>query len=81
LYEESQKDANANAIIGGEVILHDSSNNLIRLPHGKVAVIKGLTNYMVIDEGDVLLIYPKDKEQEIKAVTGQVKDRFGDTYL
>jgi mannose-1-phosphate guanylyltransferase len=81
LYEESQKDERANAVIGGKVILHESENNLIRLASGKIAVIKSLSNFMIIDEDDVLLIYPKDKEQEIKVVTAEVKKTFGDTYL
>jgi mannose-1-phosphate guanylyltransferase len=81
LYEESEKDLNANALIGGKVLLSESDHNLIRMPHGKIAVIRGIQNFMVIDEGDVLLIYPKDKEQEIKQVTAQVKSAFGDTYL
>jgi mannose-1-phosphate guanylyltransferase len=81
LYEESSKDARGNAIIGGKVMLEQSSNNLLRLPIGKIAVIKGLDNFMVIDEGDVLLIYPKEKEQEIKQVTANVKSTFGDQFL
>jgi mannose-1-phosphate guanylyltransferase len=81
LYEESSKDAQGNAIIGGKVLIPDAENNLIRLPNDKIAVIRGLQNYMVIDEGDVLLIYPKDKEQEIKQVTADVKKTFGERYL
>jgi len=29
---------------------------------------------IVIDEGDVLLIYPKDQEQEIKSVRNDLND-------
>jgi hypothetical protein len=34
-----------------------------------------------VDEDDVLLIYPKNKEQEIKAVTALVKKETDDKYL
>ena len=30
------------------------------------------SNYIIVDEGDVLLIYPKSMEQEIKGITKQV---------
>ena len=81
LYEECEKDEQGNVVQGGATILHNSQNNLVRMPEGKLAVINGLENYMIIDEGDVLLIYPKDKEQEIKSVTNQVKTGFGEKYL
>ena len=44
-------------------------------------VLKDLSDYIVVDEGDVLLIYPKSKEQEIKQVTALVKERYGGAYL
>jgi len=37
-------------------------------------VAKGLENYIIIDEGDVLLIYPRDGEQEIKKVRSSLSD-------
>ena len=43
--------------------------------------MKDLSDYIIVDEGDVLLVYPKSKEQEIKQVTGMVRDRFGDSFL
>jgi len=51
------------------------------LPKGKLAVIKGLEDYIIIDEGDVLLIYPKSEEQEIKQVRKEIEAQFGDEYL
>ncbi len=46
-----------------------------------MAVLRGLEGYIVVDEGDVLMIYPKSKEQEIKNVTKSVKENTGDRYL
>ncbi len=51
-----------------DAILDDVENCLIRVPKDKLVVIKGLEDFIVVDEEDVLLIYPKSKEQEIKAV-------------
>jgi len=56
-------------------------NCLVRTPPGKLVVLKDLSDYIVVDEGDVLLIYPKSKEQEIKQVTGLVKEQYGMEYL
>lgn len=81
LYLELPKDEQENAITGGMALPLDSSDCLIRTPAGKLTVIKDLHNYIIVDEGDVLLIYPKSKEQEIKKVTELVKGKSGIKYL
>ncbi|MEM1323857.1 MAG: mannose-1-phosphate guanylyltransferase [Bacteroidota bacterium] len=74
LYAESDKGAANNVVTEGEVHALDTSNCLIRLPKDKLLVVKDLADYIIVDEGDVLLIYPKGKEQEIKAVTTTLKE-------
>lgn len=81
LHAELNRDENQNVINSNNVLLEDTDDNLIRLPNGKMAVIKGLHNFIVVDEEDVLLIWPKDKEQEIKSLTSKIKDLFGNKYL
>lgn len=82
LHAECEKDAHGNVVNTKNIILEDAGNNLIRSANAdKLLVIKGLENFMVIDEGDVLMIYPKNKEQEIKQVTSSVKAKFDGKYL
>ena len=49
---------------------------MIRAPKDKLVVLRGLDNYIVIDEGDALMIYPKEKEQDIKTVTEKIWKTF-----
>jgi mannose-1-phosphate guanylyltransferase len=63
------------------VRLVDTTDSLIRLPEGKMALIRGLHDYLVIDEEDVLVIYPKSKEQDIKGETQEIKKLFGEQFL
>ena len=49
----------------------------IKAPKDKLVVVKDLNDYIIVDEPDVLLIYPKSKEQDIKKVLQKVKDKFG----
>lgn len=81
LHAESQQDEHGNVVQGKQIMTIDVSNSLIRMPKDKLAVIKGLDDYIVVDEGDVLLIWPKSQEQEIKSITEKVRDNFGKTYL
>lgn len=66
LHEVLPKDKQGNTGSIDKVILPESSGNILYLPAGKTAVIRGLQNYIVVDDGDALLIYPQDKEQDIK---------------
>lgn len=81
LHAECPKDEYDNLLQGSRVLALDVDNCLVRTPPGKLVVLKDLSDYIIVDEGDVLLIYPKSKEQEIKQVTALVKERFGMEYL
>lgn len=62
-------DQTGNVLVDTQAILHECSNNIVRLPHGRMAVIEGLTDYVVAEEGDVLLICPKDRTSVRRART------------
>ncbi len=81
LHAECIKDDQGNALLGGQTIALDTSDCLVRMPAGKLAVLKDLHDYIIVDEGDVLLVYPKAKEQEIKQLTAIVKERTGEKYI
>ncbi|MEP1984507.1 MAG: mannose-1-phosphate guanylyltransferase, partial [Maribacter dokdonensis] len=74
------KDENKNAIVNAKVLTQDASGNMIRSKAGKVVVVDGLNDYIIVDKDEVLLIYPKTKEQDIKQVLNKVKDTFGDEF-
>ncbi len=74
------KDAAANAHLGNSII-GKSKNSLIKTQGDKLVVVEGLEDFIVIDEDDVLLIWPKDREQEIKALRNEVEKKYGGKYL
>lgn len=74
LYDYLEKDSNANVIQAKASITEASSKNFIQLPGDKLIVLKGLSNYIIIDRDDVLLIWPKSEEQEIKRVRGEIRE-------
>jgi mannose-1-phosphate guanylyltransferase len=66
LHAESPKDEAGNVAQGDAIQLIDTQNTLVRAPEGKRVVIGGLQDFIVVDEGGILLIWPKSREQEIK---------------
>lgn len=73
LYEIGEKNLNGNYIRDGRIYEMDTRNCIIEMQHGKTLVVKGLENFIIVDTADVLLIFPKENEQEIKKVTEQFK--------
>ena len=80
LYDKLDKDDNENALVNARVMSENANGNMIRTPKGKVVVVDGLSDYIIIDKEDILLIYPKSKEQDIKNVVAKVKDQYGDQF-
>lgn len=76
LYDKLTKDAQNNAVVGGKSLLLDSHNNMIRLPQGKIIVTESLQDTIVIDKENILLIVPKEKEQEIKQIREKALEKF-----
>ena len=74
------KDDSNNAVGSAPIKLLDTKDCIIQLPVEKAAVIKGLSDYIIVDDGKVLLIYPKNDEQEIKQVAGHMVNDYGDSY-
>ena len=77
LHDKTPKDSAQNAVINARVLLKDAENNIIRTEGDKCVVIDGLKNYIVVDRDDVLFIYPKAKEQNIKEIVNEVKNKWG----
>ena len=80
-YENLEKDHMENAVAGGNVILFDSSKNVIHSHNDKLILLQGLNDFIVVDTDDVLLVCKKEKEQHIKEYVAEIKRNKGDKYL
>lgn len=81
LYEHSSVDKNGNALVRGNVFSYENSGNIINIAPGKIAVLQGLHDYIVVCSDDVLLIVKKEEEQNIKNFLDSVKKKTKDKYL
>ncbi|RSK40636.1 mannose-1-phosphate guanylyltransferase [Mangrovimonas spongiae] len=80
LYDKLEKDTNNNAVVNAKTLVNEASGNMIRSNKDKIVVVDGLNDYIIVDKDEVLLIFPKTKEQNIKQVLQNVKDTFGEQY-
>ena len=81
VYQLSQKDRNENMLSHDGCYAYDTSKSIVSVADGKVAVIKGLNNYIVVDTNDVLLVCPRSDEQSIKKYIDDVRFDKGEKYV
>lgn len=79
LYEIMDKDEDGNAVVGDHVGV-DTHNCLIHSKDRLVATV-GLDNMVVVDTGDVVLILPSGRSQDIKALLDELKKEGKSKYL
>ena len=71
-----------NVMLDTEVLLDDATNNIIRLPKGKLGVISGLDGYIIAEEGNVLLICKKgDSSALVRKYVNEVQIKYGDEFI
>lgn len=82
IYEHSpHKDKNGNIIKATESLLTDTTKTIVQEDKsGKLIVVKGLENYIVIDTDDVLMICPKE-DKSVKEIVAEITAKEKTKYL
>lgn len=73
-----EREGESNVVIDSQSLLYDCQNCVVKLPSGHVAVIQGLEDYMVVEDGNVLVICKKDDQKAIRKFVNDAKMKFGD---
>ncbi|MFC6266869.1 mannose-1-phosphate guanylyltransferase [Frigoriflavimonas asaccharolytica] len=83
VYENAEKDDNANAIKSKYVMQYNSTGTIVRVQNKhKAIVIDGLQDYIVVDTDNALLICPKENDQLIKEYIQDLKvQKNGDQFM
>ncbi len=79
VYKELPKDEQGNAT-EGQVLLLDVANSLV-LSDGRLLSVVGLSDIVVVETEDAVLICPRDRAQDVRAVVKALKDRGMEEYL
>lgn len=82
IYESMSKGGDDNVVIGSQVIMEESKNNIIKLPEDHLGVIHGLDGYIVAEKDNVLLICKKgDSSALIRKYINEVQMKYGDGFI
>lgn len=80
-FDNLEKDYMENAVAGKNIILFDSTHNVVHSTGDKLVLLQGLEDFIVVDTDDALLVCKKDKEQNIKEYLAEIKRNKGDVFL
>ncbi|GAB3139355.1 mannose-1-phosphate guanylyltransferase [Micromonospora sonneratiae] len=63
------------------VLLRDS-NDLVVVPHsGRLVAALGVTDLVIVDTPDVVMVCPRDRAQEVKKLVDELKERGEEAYV
>lgn len=81
IYDKLSEENEENVVVNAKAIIDDGKGNFIRTHNNKIVAVEGLNDYVIVDEKEVLLIFPREKEQEIKQLRTRVGKNYGDEYI
>ncbi len=81
LYTHLPKDEHGNAAIGSAVKLHGCSGNVVHAHDGRLLVLQGLEDFIVVSTSDALLVCRKRDEQQIKQFVNELTAESGERYI
>lgn len=71
-WELADRDEDGNALQGA-VITVDAKNSYVRAPEGKLVALIGMDDVVVVDTEDALLVVPRERAQDVRAVVDVLK--------
>ena len=81
LFDIATKDEQNNAVLKTRAMLYECEDNIVALgDNSRLAIIQGLKDYIVAENGNVLLICKKEDEQRIKQFMADAQLKYNDEF-
>lgn len=81
LFENLPKNNENNVFKGDNIVVYNTENTIINVPNNKLVVINGLSDFIVVDTNDSLLICKKSDEQQLRQIVNDIKISKGENYI
>ncbi len=81
LYGTLPKDSDGNVFIGCNTLKYDCHNNMVSLPKGKLLVIQGIDDLVIVDEGNILMVCKRGNEKDIRKFLNDAKMKLGEKFV
>lgn len=77
IQNELPQDNLQNTVVNSRFIPEQSIGNIVRTSKDKVVFVQGLSDYLILEDSEILVIVPKKNQQEIKQIRERVVEQFG----
>jgi len=81
LFENSDKIDNNNVTHSKNIMLYETKDTIIKASNEKLVVVQGLSDYIIVDTEDALLICNKKEEQQIKLFVNDIKNNKNNKFI
>ena len=81
VYESLPKDEQNNVILARKALLSQCTDCIVKVPSDRILVMQGLQDYMVVEDGAVLVICKKDDQRTIRKFVNDVQMNWGDEFV
>ena len=81
VHDALPKSDRGNVVIDSKSLLYDCKDCIIKLPDGHVAVVQGLEDYVVVEEGNVLVICKKGDQKNIRKFVNDAQLNLGEEFV
>lgn len=81
VYDRMNHDYIGNASQGRAIVFESSGNLIITRQENKLLVVDGLTDFVIVDTDDVLLIFRRGDDQKVREIVAEVRKEYGDQYI
>lgn len=76
-----EKMGNTDVVADSRSLLYDCKDCIVKLPDGHVAVLQGLEGYVVVEEGNVLVVCKKDDQKNIRKFVNDAQLNLGEEFV
>ncbi len=76
-WELAERDDQDNA---GDGVWIDASGNFASVPEGKLVAVVGASDLVIVDTPDALLVVPRERAQDVRAIVDELKKRNDPRY-
>lgn len=84
VYDLKTKDLSGNVVLGEGDNIHalniDAHNNLIHTD-GRLVALVGISDMVIVDTPEILMVVPKSRSQEVKKLVDRLKEEAKNEYL
>ena len=82
IYEAESHGEGDNVVLDSNVMLENCSDNIIKLPKGRLGVFSDLDGYIVVENENVLMVCKKeDSSAQIKKFVNEVQLKLGEGFI